>query len=209
MNTIVKICRYHGELTQDQTYFKKLESGNYSYTCKKCHAMGFERRRQKSIKLLSESNDTDIIITCFKHGDLTRDKLTRTTKKCRQCNTDKHIKWQKNNPERVKEYQRRIKNHPDYSLRNRKCVIKKKYGITLDQYNELLKKQNYVCAICKQRETTIEAMSQKLKPLCIDHCHKTGKIRGLLCNRCNPMIGLSLDDIKRLQAAIDYLLRHK
>jgi hypothetical protein len=55
--------------------------------------------------------------------------------------------------------------------------------------NEMLKSQNYVCAICKNPET-VKSVKGKLKELAVDHCHNTGKIRGLLCYACNIGIGL-------------------
>lgn len=62
-----------------------------------------------------------------------------------------------------------------------------KYGLTLDQYNEMLQAQNFVCKICEQPETSL--LNGKPKPLAVDHCHNTNKIRGLLCSRCNIWIG--------------------
>lgn len=73
----------------------------------------------------------------------------------------------------------------------------------------MLKEQNNVCAICKKEDLTIEGNSLRLKGLCIDHCHKTKKIRGLLCNKFNPLIGYADDSIEILESAIAYLRRHK
>lgn len=76
----------------------------------------------------------------------------------------------------------------------------KKYNITPEDYDELYTKQNGRCAICnKTKEET-------LTPICIDHSHKTGKVRGLLCYSCNQGIGFFKDDIQLLQKAINYLI---
>lgn len=83
--------------------------------------------------------------------------------------------------------------------------IEKTYGITLQQYEQMVQVQNQVCAICKQPESGIRR--NKKLPFCVDHCHGTGKIRGLLCIRCNLAIGNFDDDVDRLRAAIDYLTR--
>jgi hypothetical protein len=87
-------------------------------------------------------------------------------------------------------------------LRNtagRNKQYKKRYGITIDDYNELLKNQNNCCAICK---THISKLS---KNLAVDHCHETKIIRGLLCFNCNSGIGRFKDKIEFLSEAIKYL----
>ncbi|KPK13993.1 MAG: hypothetical protein AMJ56_00350 [Anaerolineae bacterium SG8_19] len=67
----------------------------------------------------------------------------------------------------------------------------------------MLKAQNGVCAICNQPETHMR--NGKLKALAVDHDHKSGAIRGLLCSDCNTGIGKLKDDHKVLQSAIQYL----
>ena len=74
----------------------------------------------------------------------------------------------------------------------------KRFGITLEIYNEMLVDQNNVCAICKQPETAYDSRLKLVKKLAVDHCHSTGKIRGLLCISCNTKLGwyeLSKDKI--------------
>lgn len=71
-----------------------------------------------------------------------------------------------------------------------------KYGLTVAELDNMLVKQSGLCAIC---ENPLNAK------YCVDHCHKTGKTRGLLCYSCNSGIGLLQDDPNILQAAIDYL----
>ena len=75
--------------------------------------------------------------------------------------------------------------------------VKRKYGLSIDQYNEL-HKTTKLCEICGQ--------PQESKKLSIDHDHKTGKIRGLLCFRCNTALGKFDDDIDVLASAISYLV---
>jgi hypothetical protein len=79
----------------------------------------------------------------------------------------------------------------------------KKFGITIDQYDRLLEEQRGVCAICKREE--VKAKQGVIMALAVDHCHKTGKVRGLLCNSCNLALGKFGDDAGRLRAAINYL----
>lgn len=86
--------------------------------------------------------------------------------------------------------------NPD-KVRNAK--YKRNYGISLDDYNELFQKQNGLCAICFKPETRMKYR------LHIDHCHGTGKIRGLLCNTCNRALGLFKDNPEVLLRAYKYL----
>jgi hypothetical protein len=87
------------------------------------------------------------------------------------------------------------KNNPD---KRREAHLKSTYGITLEEYNTLLVQQNNVCAICREQPST-DAY------LVVDHCHSTGKIRGLLCITCNLAIGYFKDEPKYLLSAVSYL----
>ena len=63
----------------------------------------------------------------------------------------------------------------------------REYGITIEQYKEMSEKQNGLCAICHKPETQ-ERKGIKYS-LAVDHCHRTGKVRGLLCFKCNSAMG--------------------
>lgn len=106
--------------------------------------------------------------------------------------------WRENNPEKAKETDKRYReNHPDeVALKLRKASLKRKYGITLDEYNEMLSKQGGKCAICGE---------DKSETLAVDHDHNTGEVRGLLCAHCNHVVGFARDSIDLLQKAIWYL----
>lgn len=75
---------------------------------------------------------------------------------------------------------------------------KKKFGISLEEYNEMYSSQGGVCAICSLKED---------KQLAVDHDHITGKVRGLLCFRCNSSIGKFEDSSELLRKAANYLMR--
>lgn len=78
----------------------------------------------------------------------------------------------------------------------RNSALKAVYGITLDDYNKLFEKQNGRCAICsKTQERTLH----------VDHCHSSGRVRGLLCQKCNMAIGLLHDSADLLKKAVKYL----
>lgn len=83
--------------------------------------------------------------------------------------------------------------------------LKKTYGMSEDDYNNLLEKQNGVCGICG----TDKSWNNKTSHFYVDHCHDTGKIRGLLCNGCNSGLGHFKDSEIALEAAIRYLEKTK
>ncbi len=126
--------------------------------------------------------------------------------------SDRHAKWRKNNPEKIKAYKKIYKirypekykaSYENYNAKNSEDRARKRleriYGITMENYLALYDEQGGVCAICKKSITK--------KRLCVDHDHKTGKIRGLLCSYCNTGIGLFRDDLALLNSAIKYLGR--
>lgn len=85
---------------------------------------------------------------------------------------------------------------PEYS---KASYIKFAYGITMAEFHKLQNDQNLSCAICGKKQSTL------VKKLHIDHCHKTKKVRGLLCFNCNSAIGHFKDDVNLLKLAIKYL----
>jgi len=84
-------------------------------------------------------------------------------------------------------------------LVSRNAALKREFGITLDQYNEMLAKQNHQCACCGTTDPRGQGAFH------VDHCHKTGIIRGLLCHLCNTGIGKLGDDLPGLLKAVEYL----
>ena len=86
---------------------------------------------------------------------------------------------------------------------------KRKFGITIEQYEDLHKSQNGVCAICRKPEISCDSKSGLRRSLAVDHCHKTGKIRGLLCWRCNTVIGKLEECPILLRQMIFYLYKSK
>jgi hypothetical protein len=79
--------------------------------------------------------------------------------------------------------------------------LKKKYGMTKEEWDRILKSQNFCCAICKSETSGTKRTWH------VDHCHKTGKVRGLLCQRCNHLVGNAQDNIQLLMEAAMYLAR--
>ena len=88
-----------------------------------------------------------------------------------------------------------------HNIRNNYLV--KTYGITLEDYNKTFNEQEGKCAICHRHQSTLK------KPLCVDHNHKTGKIRALLCNKHNLMLGQFADNADELIAGGNYLKKYE
>jgi hypothetical protein len=86
---------------------------------------------------------------------------------------------------------------------------KYRYGLSKARYDELFLAQGGVCAICKKPPTKENTASHWRHGLAVDHDHVTKVVRGLLCNKCNAMLGHSEDDPQRLLEAISYLKRYK
>lgn len=76
-------------------------------------------------------------------------------------------------------------------------------------YEDLMVQQNNVCAICLNPEMKISKITNDKKNLSVDHCHSTGKVRGLLCHYCNSILGLGRESPDILNKAIEYLKKHK
>lgn len=85
--------------------------------------------------------------------------------------------------------------------------LRLKFGIGEEDYSRLLESQGGKCAICGSTEPKGRKAGRggEVKNFFVDHCHETGKVRGLLCNHCNRGLGLMGDNLDRLQAAVDYL----
>lgn len=85
------------------------------------------------------------------------------------------------------------------------AYYKRNYGMTLKEYLDLAEKQHFVCAICGKENFAMGA--NHTGGLLVDHDHKTGRVRGLLCHNCNRALGLFHDDTKTISKAIEYLER--
>lgn len=87
---------------------------------------------------------------------------------------------------------------------NRWGHVKRKYGLTQEQYLQMLEEQNGVCAICLNPENKVHKGNQK-SMLSVDHDHETGAVRGLLCDRCNTGLAAFRDQPQYMMNAILYL----
>ena len=114
---------------------------------------------------------------------------------CVVCNRRKVKEWRKANPQK-RAKKKKKEGKQDYV---RSKYYRANYGITLSTYNEMFMSQQGCCAICGEHQSNIK------KRLSVDHCHTTGRIRKLLCQHCNTLLGMAKDNTEILQNAINYL----
>lgn len=124
----------------------------------------------------------------------------KNRKICNSCR-NKVAEWAKNNPERNAAQSKKWRelNPEKAAMMVRRANLKRLYGITLEQYNEMLEKQEYKCAVCKRPQSDFP------RNFAVDHDHKENFVRGLLCTNCNHRIVGRHRDIGLLRAAADYL----
>jgi len=99
---------------------------------------------------------------------------------CKTCTGIRNRQWAIENPDKIKDRQ-----------------LRRTYGITLEDYAALLDQQGGVCRLCGKPPSK--------KSLHVDHCHESGKIRGLLCSKCNTALGLANDSPDLLRRMAFYL----
>jgi hypothetical protein len=137
-------------------------------------------------------------------------------KQCKSCHKTNVRKWQEANKDKVREIQKRFSSKPENKRKRVDASLKwqarnpdkvatyrlrsqvKLYGLTIELYEELYKKQGGLCAICNSWK----------KRLHVDHDHNTGKVRSLLCGNCNSALGLFKESSELLSMASAYLQAH-
>jgi hypothetical protein len=112
---------------------------------------------------------------------------------CKGCRNDSTRKW-----EAKHSGEPRNRKKVEYS-KARDYILKHRYGISQQDYDDLLASQKHRCAICKRDA------NEMTYHLHVDHCHTSGKVRGLLCSPCNVYLGYVRDNKDALNNAIQYL----
>ncbi len=156
-----------------------------------------DRIRQSRIKY--DEKHKDIIKEQQRqYKQMNKEKISENQKQYNKMNKEKIKQYPCNSPENRKMIDDKYrKNNPD-KIKDYK--LRKNYGITLDEYNIIFNRQEGKCCICGVHQDELT------KILVVDHDHCTGKIRGLLCDKCNRGLGHFNDDIELLQKAVNYLV---
>jgi hypothetical protein len=158
--------------------------------------------------------------THCKRGHLKTSENQTKSGGCKECHYLLGKQRHDANPERSNAYTRkwRDKNRAKYNAKRKELRrleklmdpekqknvhLKNRYGITLDQYNAMLKAQDNRCAICRIEFASLE------KPPSVDHCHDSDAVRGLLCHHCNVFVGFARNSVENLANAIQYLNKFK
>lgn len=146
---------------------------------------------------------TKVCVTCKIEKELSEFKNRKLSKDgkrndCRACSRRVETLRRKNPSvaSHILEVQRKRRKINYDPLENRAKELKKKYGISLVDYNVMFLNQSGVCRICKKQSEDV---------LAVDHNHQTGKVRGLLCSACNKGLGHFCDSIELLSSAVEYL----
>jgi hypothetical protein len=204
MDTIMKACKIHGELDLKDIYFDPASAREdisklRTLRCAICRRFGKSAWKKRNPEAYAEEK--------------------RKQNEKRKENIDEHnarkrmllAEHKKNNPELWKKRQKQLYNERkarfggDYSL-FKQCGTR---GITPEIYYEMIESQENKCGLCNKEETCKDPKHDRVRRLSIDHCHKTGKVRALLCHSCNTGIGKFKDDINLLNLAIAYLRTYK
>lgn len=118
---------------------------------------------------------------------------------CRECRAKRLVEWRESNPGRYASQKARAA----AQLRKGHHHLRQRYGLTMDEFNAIATKQNWVCAICGCAEVRKGASR-----LSVDHDHKTGRVRELLCHKCNLAVGAIKENVGTAKALVEYLVRH-
>lgn len=124
---------------------------------------------------------------CFGVNNSAKDGLSYS---CKECVAKQAARLRKTQPAK-------------FRIRDRKNNARRKYGISLEEYDRRIAKSR--CEICSHKLDP--AGTKQFKPA-LDHCHSTGRIRGVLCGNCNVALGLFKDSVRVLNRAVRYLKKH-
>lgn len=210
-----RICTDCGSAHREQVPMNK---------CRECRRLHDKKRYEANkIKAL---RDTDKTIECPRCGTVrlqyTKNGIKTSCKPCsdkwRAENREYILKYQREsiaqkrqeNPEKYKAIQDKHRRENPESVKFQQAKSKaKKFGLTVEQYAEMVKAQNNLCSICGKPETAIISKKDPTpRALHIDHDHATGKVRALLCSGCNTGLGAFRDNPMLLCAAAEYVQYH-
>lgn len=129
---------------------------------------------------------------------------------CKKCYASRMRQYLQSHPEIRSEQVRKARIWATNNPRKRADrLLRLRFSIGIDEYERIAEAQGHKCAVCGRDERDIDKRSGKRRRLAVDHCHKTGEVRGLLCGFCNRALGMLDEDIAMLQRAIMYLQKHR
>jgi hypothetical protein len=201
-----------------------METTRYTFTCRVCVASGpKDRRRPKTEKQCIYCKGIKPASEFHSHNYTTRTgkNSRRLMSGCKECCSKyarvRRVEKKDEIREQSRQYRERNKlqiverdkayyefNKERMDAYQRKHHLRTKYGITPAQHAQMILAQDGKCLVCGE---TPDGRPKKGK-LHVDHCHDTGKVRGLLCHSCNVAIGHLKEDPVRIKALLEYVLKH-
>jgi hypothetical protein len=174
------ICAASVEVSK--SYYAVLSKRNPYQICKKCQHRGGDLKYRVKYKIGDKGRECKDCNTWKEYALYPANGKNQSI--CKDCNNAKAKScWNVD-----AEFTARTR------LSNKKSHLMKSYGLTLEAYELLLKEAEYRCTICKSSDM-----------LCVDHCHTTNKVRGILCRNCNKALGIFKDSTELLDKAKEYL----
>lgn len=199
----LRFCRNCKEELNKSVNWHPFQFKCRSYICKYCSSGTF-------LKINKEVGTKEV--------NRNKKPIKRTIEAMKEAARNYYKLYNEGDPKATKKYRNKIKKAKKEAKKaylekhrnsRRNTRLKREYGITLEDYNKMLEDQNGVCSICKKSETSIHEKTNKLRNLAVDHCHETGKVRGLLCSKCNRGLGYFKDNVMNLIKAAKYLIFHR
>lgn len=205
----MKKCSQCGIVKDEREFYK--DRSRKDGLQSKCKICGNKHRK----KYYQENRDKEIEYT-NKYREKHRERYLEYKKKYHQENRDKEIEYLKKyrleHKDEILEYQQRNKLHGGTLAWNRRywLVLRSVYHLSKEEWIKMWKKQKRgKCNICGvQTKLVGKGRRSNGKTSCIDHCHKSGQIRAIICHNCNVMIGRAKDDSQILKNAAKYLDYH-
>lgn len=201
---MIKICSNCKEEKESSEFYKSSDYGIQSI-CKSCKRSILQKWRAVplDVKVCTRCKEIKSLAQFLKN----KRAADGLAYECKSCKKQKDAEWYKNyyknNPGGFSKWQQENPEKAKKAKRDRH--LQSLYGLSRVEYEQLATKQNNLCAICKKPESIINKKTGLTKNLSVDHCHSTGKIRGLLCGNCNTAIGLLKENIVTCKAVISYL----
>lgn len=226
-----RLCRQVKPRSEFEQYTLRtrwgFETTRYTFTCRHCVAAGPKnRRRPKTEKRCIYCNEIKPATAFHSHNYTTKTgkNSRRLMSGCKECKGRYTKVWRNENKDHIAEVTRdwrarnkvhiveRDKAYYDFNKErilnwSRKHAFRTKYGLTLEEHAAMIAQQDGKCLICGEEPDP--TLGKKKKGLHVDHCHESGKVRGLLCHNCNCAIGLLKDDPQRIRRLLEYIEAHR